>query len=73
MNEQQLLERLALYLKAETAILEGNQSYSAGGVSYGRADLAQVRTEISRIRQELAVIQNAGRYGCQSVVFGGRR
>jgi len=73
MTEQQILDRLALYLKAETAILEGNQSYTAGGVTYTRADLGQVRAEIARLRQDLTLIQNGGSYGCQSVVFGGRR
>lgn len=73
MTEQQIIDRLALYLKAETSILEGNQSYSVSGMTYTRADLGQVRAEINRLRQDLAMVQNAGSYGCQSVVFGGRR
>ncbi|HBI15027.1 MAG TPA: hypothetical protein DDY20_05865 [Desulfobulbaceae bacterium] len=73
MTEQEIVDRLALYLKAEAAILEGNQSYSAGGVTYNRADLGQVKAEIGRLRQELAMIRNGGGYGCQAVVFGGRR
>lgn len=73
MTEQEIIARLALYLKAEATILEGNQSYSAGGVTYNRADRGQVKTEITRLRQELAMIQNGGSYGCQAVVFGVRR
>ena len=73
MTETELLARLTLYLNAEKAILEGNQSYTAGGVTYTRADLAQVRSEINRIRQDLAIVQGGGSFGVQPVVFGGRR
>ncbi|MDD3814423.1 MAG: hypothetical protein PHZ02_07230 [Desulfocapsaceae bacterium] len=73
MTEQEILDRLALYLKAEAAVLEGNQSYSVGGSTYNRADLGQIRSEITRLRQELKIAQNGGSYGCQPVVFGGRR
>jgi len=73
MTEAEILERLSLYLAAERKILEGNQSYSVSGVTYSRADLAQVRAEITRLRAELDMVQNNGSYGCQQVVFGGRR
>ena len=73
MTEAEILERLALYLAAERKILEGNQSYSIGGVTYGRAELSQVRSEINRLRAELAVVQSGGSFGCQPVIFGGRR
>ena len=73
MTEAEILERLALYLAAERKILEGNQSWTVAGVSYSRADLGQVRSEIARLRQELTVIQTGGSYGCQPVIFGGRR
>lgn len=73
MTEAEILERLALYLNAEKKILEGSQSYSIAGVTYGRAELSQVRAEIVRLRQELDIIQNGGSYGCQPVIFGGRR
>ena len=73
MTEAEILERLSLYLTAEKKILEGNQSYTVDGVQYSRADLAQVRAEISRLRTELAIVQNNGSFGCNQVVFGGRR
>lgn len=73
MTEAETLERLALYIAAEKKILEGNQSYSIAGVTYGRAELSQVRAEIVRLRQDLDCLQNGGSYGCQPVIFGGRR
>jgi len=73
-NLTELKARLALYLAAEVNILEGHQSITLpGGVSYGRADLAQVRAEISRLRMEIDALENGGSYGCQPVIFGGRR
>lgn len=73
MTESEILERLSLYLAAERKIIEGNQSWSVAGVSYTKADLSQVRAEIARLRQELSLVQSGGSYGCQPVVFGGRR
>lgn len=73
MTEAEILERLSLYLAAERKILEGNQSWTVAGVTYSRAELSQVRAEIARLRQELLLIQSGGSYGCQPVVFGGRR
>lgn len=66
--------RLALYLAAEAKILEGNQSITLpGGVQYTRADLGQIRAEINRLRMEIDALENGGSYGCQPVIFGGRR
>lgn len=74
MTEQEILERLALYLAAEKKILEGNQKWtSPDGITYERATLGSVRAEIAAIRQELYMVQNGGSYGFQSIVFGGRQ
>lgn len=73
MTEAELLDRLALYLAAEKKILEGNQSQTISGTTFTRADLSIIRTEIRSIRAELAMVQSGGSFGCQPVVFGGRR
>ncbi len=63
-----------MYLAAEKAVMEGNQSYSTpDGMSYTRPDLRTIRAEIKSLRQEIAMQQNGGSYGTQQIVFGGRR
>lgn len=47
-------ERLALYLKAEAAILSGNQSYELDGCRFTKADLAELRKGIAELRQILS-------------------
>jgi hypothetical protein len=73
MTEAEILDRLALYLAAERKILEGAQSHSIAGTTFTRADLRAVQAEITRLRGELALVQSGGSFGCQPVVFGGRR
>ena len=50
-------ERLALYLRAERAILLGHQSYSIEGLTYTRADLGRVQAVIASLRARLAARQ----------------
>lgn len=73
MTLTELRIRLQAYLEAETAILQGNQSYSRpDGVAYTRADLRNVQSEIHRLRIEIQSL-TPGAYGGQQMVFGGRR
>lgn len=70
-----LNERLQLYLDAEKAILEGNQSWSSpAGMTYTRANLTDLRIEIKSLRAEIAVLsqETGSNYNAQSFVFGGR-
>ena len=73
MTEAELLERLSLYLAAERRILEGGQSSTIAGTTFTQGDLRTVQLEITRLRGELALVQSGGSFGCQPVVFGGRR
>jgi hypothetical protein len=70
----QLEERLALYLAAEKAVLEGNQSWqSPDGMVYTRSNIYQIQRAIKEIRNELAYYQNPASFCAQTFVFGGRR
>lgn len=48
---QNYKDRLALYYKAEQAILEGAQSYSIGSRHLTRADLAEIRKMIKTLEE----------------------
>jgi hypothetical protein len=63
----QTLERLALYLKAEQAILQG-QSYSIGNRSLSRPNLGEVREEIAKLNGILIKLRNGNRIRVQRVV-----
>ena len=66
-----LRTRLALYLAAEKAVLEGNQEYSIEGMTFRRADLKVIRDTIEQIRLQIAAIEKRGGLGIKSwkVVF----
>lgn len=48
----QTQERLALYLQAERAILDGAQSYSIGNRTLTRADLRVIRDQIQKLNSD---------------------
>ncbi len=66
-----LRTRLALYLAAEKAVLEGNQEYSIEGMTFRRADLKVIRDTIEQIRLQIAAVEKRGGLGINSwqVVF----
>ena len=71
----ELQERLALYRKAEEAILTGGQEYRIGLRAFRlrRADLQEIRAEIARLEHRIAAAQAGGRLTHAVTVFGGRR
>jgi hypothetical protein len=54
-----LKERLALYLDAEKAILEGAQSYQIGTRQLSRATLFRVQDEIPKLEKEIEELEIA--------------
>lgn len=50
-------DRLALYLKAEEAILDGAQSYTIGSRQLSRASLADIRSEIRKLEDDIASLE----------------
>lgn len=68
LTQQQLQNRLNLYLEAEKKILL-NQSYTIGNRTYTRANLASVRDEIRKLRSELAGIANSGTMRVRRVIM----
>lgn len=69
----ELQERLALYKKAEAAILEGAQEYYIGKRRIMRANLAEVQKGIADLELRIASARNNGLFGHSVAVFGGRR
>lgn len=49
-----LKSRLALYLEAEAAILDGAQSYNMSGKSVTRANLGEISAYIRYLEKEIA-------------------
>jgi hypothetical protein len=49
-------DRLSLYLKAERAILDGNQAYEINGRRLTRADLQVVADTIATLRAEINLL-----------------
>lgn len=64
--------RLALYLKAEEAILDGAQQYEIGTRKLTRADLAEVRKMISDLENGIDELESKlagnGRRKCIRVI-----
>lgn len=60
--------RLALYVQAETQILNGAQSYSIGNRTLTRGDLADIAKWIERLEAELLNLNRGGRIRIQRVV-----
>lgn len=50
--------RLDLYIKAETAILEGAQSYSIGSRNLTRANLSEIRKMISTLEDAIDELES---------------
>lgn len=50
-----LNSRLALYLEAEKAIIDGAQSYTISGKNLTRADLGKIADMIRYLEKEIAV------------------
>ncbi|MFA7455632.1 MAG: hypothetical protein WCZ10_14345 [Desulfobulbaceae bacterium] len=72
----ELQERLLLYKTTEQKILEGNQSWTAGGITYSRASLGRVQELIRELEARLEMAQAAAGTGAPShstAVFGGLR
>lgn len=59
---QQLRDRLAAYVAAETKILTG-QEYAIGDRKMKRADLAEVRAEIRKLASEIEQAEGAASAG----------
>jgi hypothetical protein len=60
--------RLTLYVAAETAILQGAQSYSIGNRTLSRADLGRIASEIQRLETEILQLDRGGAIRIQRVV-----
>ena len=65
-------DRLALYYKAEAAILEGAQSYTIGSRHLTRADLAEIRKMINNLEDGVdeleAEVSGGSRRKCIRVI-----
>lgn len=59
-------KRLAQYVAAETAILEGGQSYRIGNRLLTRADLAEIRAEIVRLEAAGATVDGTSGRICRT-------
>lgn len=73
MTEEEILEELVLIKAAKKKIYEHAQGYTVGGNQTERADLGKLVARENSLRQELSILQSSGSFGCQTVVFGGRR
>ncbi len=69
----ELQERLALYKKAEAAILGDAQEYQHGHRRLTRANLAEVQRAISDLEAKISIARSGGLFGHSVAVFGGRR
>ena len=58
-----LAEELALYEKAESAILEGGQSVNDNGLQFTRASLADVQKRIKELRSQIETEASADSSG----------
>ena len=60
--------RLAMYIAAEQAVVQGGQSYSIGNRSLDRGDLKEIRKAIIQLNNELNMLNNGYRIRMQRVV-----
>lgn len=60
MTAEQIHERLECYYAAETAILEGAQSYQIGTRAFTRADLKTIQEMIKGLEAKLATLSRGG-------------
>lgn len=61
--------RLALYVAAETAILQGSQAYSIGNRTLTRGDLEAIAREIKRLEDEIIALSRGGAIRVQRAVL----
>lgn len=69
-NLTELQADLALYRKAEEAILVGGQSYEVAGRKLTRANLSEIRAAKADLERRIAILTTP-QHG--NVCFGGRR
>lgn len=62
-------ERLALYRKAEEAILKGHQKYAIEGMTFERADLGKIQQVISELESAVQRAESGNGFSCQQVIF----
>lgn len=62
-----LQAKLAAYEAAESAILDGAQSYTISGRSLTRANLSEIRMAISELESRIDRASNGG--GCRSPIM----
>ncbi len=62
------LERLNRYIAAETAILEGAQSYTIGNRTLTRVDLDFVQKEIDRLDKKIIKMERRGAIRTQTIL-----
>jgi len=73
MTEAEILEELALIKAAKTKQYEHAQKYGINGGFTERVAFEKLVARENYLHQMLDMVQNNGSYGCQQVVFGGRR
>lgn len=62
-------ERLALYRKAEQAILTGHQKYAIEGMTFERAALGKIQQMISELEDAVRRAESGNGFSCQQVIF----
>lgn len=67
---ENLKSRLALYLAAESAILDGAQSYNMAGKMITRANLAEISANIKYLEKEIAAEEARSCGRGRNKVFG---
>lgn len=73
MTLEEIDAELALIILAKAKIYEHAQTYGLAGGNTERANLATLISRQNYLEQLKAVTQNNGSFGCNQVVFGGRR
>ena len=64
----EIVERIEKYKAAETAILEGAQSYSIGNRTLTRADLNAITKQLERLEKQQLKLLNNGMIRLKRVV-----
>lgn len=63
-------ERLALYRKAERAILCGHQRYTIDGMTFDRGDLNAIQKTIKELESEVSALESGSTgFSCVGVIF----
>lgn len=67
---EELKEDLALYKKAERAILCGHQRYTVNGMTFERADLGVIQKKIKELETGVSSLETGSNgFSCAGVVF----